>query len=320
MAGFTESAFLKKLANLYSSQQSIQTLSLWLIHHKKHYATIVKVWFRELLKVKESQKLTFMYLANDVIQNSNKKGPEMRKEFAGVLPKAFSSIAIPECDEQTRKSLERILSIWEQRGVYDARLIRECRKGLEIPGKEGAPPVKKQKVEPVVDKKVVAPRAKTPIRQHKLSETEVEVDGKKERHTTLSPRTPAQDAPEPEELIKALLDLENSASSDAAVREKIAGLPPEVSEVNLLSKLEDRASAEKLAVQVNEAVDLLTEYNGRLSLEMEDRKKVSAMLHDFIQAQKDLLAYAEQRLEEYTEKLNKVAAICGAVRSSSEES
>lgn len=35
------------------------------------------------------------------------------------------------------------------------------------------------------------------------------------------------DPPEPEELIKALLSLENSASSDANIRERIANLPPE---------------------------------------------------------------------------------------------
>lgn len=61
--------------------------------------------------------------------------------------------------------------------------------------------------------------------------------------------------------------------------------------------ISDKASAEKLALQVNEAVQLLTEYNRRLSEEMEDRKRVTSMLRDFIQAQKDLLIQAEQRLE-----------------------
>lgn len=36
------------------------------------------------------------------------------------------------------------------------------------------------------------------------------------------------------------MDLESSASSDEAVRERIASLPPEVSEVQLLSKLEGK--------------------------------------------------------------------------------
>lgn len=50
MSGFTENALIRKLQELNSSQQSIQTLSLWLIHHRKHHAAIVKTWYKELLK------------------------------------------------------------------------------------------------------------------------------------------------------------------------------------------------------------------------------------------------------------------------------
>jgi regulator of Ty1 transposition protein 103 len=71
-----------------------------------------------------------MYLANDVIQNSKKKGPEFGKEFGNVLRKAFENMAVPESDEKTRKSIERILQIWEERGVYEPKLIKEFRRGL----------------------------------------------------------------------------------------------------------------------------------------------------------------------------------------------
>jgi regulator of Ty1 transposition protein 103 len=49
MASFTESSFAKKLSDLNNSQQSIQTLSLWLIHHRKHAKSVAKVWI-EVLK------------------------------------------------------------------------------------------------------------------------------------------------------------------------------------------------------------------------------------------------------------------------------
>lgn len=66
-------------------------------------------------------------------------------------------------------------------------------------------------------------------------------DGSVETHVHLSPRTPAGDPPEPEELIKAIQDLEiNIASSDEMVRERIANLPREVSEVSLLSKIKGK--------------------------------------------------------------------------------
>lgn len=48
MSGFTESGLNKRLKELNSSQQSIQTLSLWLIHHRKYAHTVVKIWAKEL--------------------------------------------------------------------------------------------------------------------------------------------------------------------------------------------------------------------------------------------------------------------------------
>lgn len=50
MSGFSEAALEKKLAELNNSQQSIQTLSLWLIHHRKHHVGIVKIWLKEFSK------------------------------------------------------------------------------------------------------------------------------------------------------------------------------------------------------------------------------------------------------------------------------
>ena len=47
-----------------------------------------------ILTAKEpAKKLTLMYLANDVIQNMRKKGPEYSKEFATILKPAFEIVA-----------------------------------------------------------------------------------------------------------------------------------------------------------------------------------------------------------------------------------
>ena len=50
MATFSESTFEGKLKTLSPSQQSIQTLALWLIHHRKHAKHVVKVWAKILPK------------------------------------------------------------------------------------------------------------------------------------------------------------------------------------------------------------------------------------------------------------------------------
>lgn len=100
-----------------------------------------------------------------------------------------------------------------------------------VSGKDSGPPAKKQKTNDNSHKE----------KEKKKSENEVtyEVDGMVETHVHLSPHTPAGDPPEPDELIKAIQDLElNIASSDENVRERIAQLPKEVSEVSLISKIE----------------------------------------------------------------------------------
>lgn len=63
-----------------------------------------------------------MYLANDVIQNSKKKGLELKMEFAKVLPRALQHVS-REKDESFRKSVERIIAVWEERKVFEPDTI-----------------------------------------------------------------------------------------------------------------------------------------------------------------------------------------------------
>lgn len=259
-----------------------------------------------MFKTKETRKLTFLYLANDVIQNSKKKGPEFGTEFGTVLLKAFEHMAEVGLDEKTKGSIVRLLDIWLQREIYSERQISEFKKSLSVKIKDTAEPhAKKSKLDVAVIKS-----SKERKKRPENAVSVLEVDGKVETHIHLSPRTPAGDPPEPEELINAIINLENNAASaDEVVREKIAKLPAEVSEVSYLAKLQDKVSAEELSAKVDAAVELLNNYNDRLNTEMENRKKVAAMLKDFLIAQRELLAQAEKGLEEYQEKLQKVYAV-----------
>ena len=50
MALLNQKAFERKLQNMSSTQDSIQTLSLWMIHHKKHADDMVAIWADQLKK------------------------------------------------------------------------------------------------------------------------------------------------------------------------------------------------------------------------------------------------------------------------------
>ena len=47
-----QKAFERKLQNMNSTQESVQTVSLWIIHHKKQADEIVFVWLEQLKKGK----------------------------------------------------------------------------------------------------------------------------------------------------------------------------------------------------------------------------------------------------------------------------
>lgn len=257
--------------------------------------------------------MTFMFLANDVIQNSKRKGPEYAGEFAKVLGRALAHIReVCSVDKKTIESLERILNIWDDRRVYDEGEIKKFRLALTgsatATTNNGGAERKRRQEEPVAVpvKKSKSKEQQQQQQQHAKSEVVVEVNGTRETHVTLSPHETFGEPPEPEELVRALQEIENSASSDVAVRQKIANLPLEYTEVSMLSKLENKEAALKLAEQVSDAVKLLNDYNNRLCGEMEDRKRLQVMLKDFAQEQRELVSQAESRLEEYGKKLAKV--------------
>lgn len=91
-----------------------------------------------------------MYLANDVIQNSKKKGPEFGKEFETVLTKAFEHMK--GFDEKTKGRLNRLLQIWEERGVYDKTLMAEFKAAFTDTIKDGGTPPPRKKVKVDIEK------------------------------------------------------------------------------------------------------------------------------------------------------------------------
>ncbi|XP_064835844.1 regulation of nuclear pre-mRNA domain-containing protein 1A-like isoform X1 [Oncorhynchus masou masou] len=262
MSAFSEAALEKKLSELSNSQQSVQTLSLWLIHHRKHSKTIVNVWFNELKKAKVSRKLTFLYLANDVIQNSKKKGPEFTQDFAPVIVDAFKHVS-REGEDPCKKQLGRVLSIWQERAVYENNLLDQLSHVL------------------LGEKKA----KKRPYEEIQLDDQDLASQS--------SPAEPPQTA----ELIRALQELENAASGDSALRQRISSLPAEVQDTSLLHRITDREQGERLSRLVEEACMLLADFSGRLAAEIDDRRQLTRTLTLFLHSQRDGLAQNEQKLE-----------------------
>lgn len=110
----------EKLAKLNSSQASIETLSHWCIFHMNKAKQVVETWDRQFHCCPREQRLAFLYLANDILQNSRRKGSEFVGEFWKVLPDALRDV-IENGDEYGRNAALRLIGIWEERKVFGSR-------------------------------------------------------------------------------------------------------------------------------------------------------------------------------------------------------
>ncbi|KAG1338535.1 formin-like protein 7 [Cocos nucifera] len=69
---------------------------------------------------KREQKIPFLYLANDILQNSKRTGTEFVGEFWKVLPTALKDV-IKNGDDHGKNVVSRLVDIWEERRVFGSR-------------------------------------------------------------------------------------------------------------------------------------------------------------------------------------------------------
>lgn len=149
MSGYSESALTSKLCELNGSAPSIQGVSLWLIHHRKHYKNSVQVWYRELAKQGMDRKLTLLYLANDVVQNTRKKFPEVGKEFGSFMVSVFTHLSALDLDRKTVGSIGRLVNIWRERQIFESKVLQEVSSiwAARLESDDIDPPAKKARKE-----------------------------------------------------------------------------------------------------------------------------------------------------------------------------
>ncbi|XP_054807945.1 uncharacterized protein LOC129310115 [Prosopis cineraria] len=131
---FSEQILADKLSKLNSTQQCIETLSHWCIFHRSKAELVVETWNKQFHNSEMVQRVPLLYLANDILQNSKRKGNEFVAEFWKVLPAALKDVS-EKGDDHGKKVVSRLVDIWEQRRVFGsrARNLRDVMLGEEAP-------------------------------------------------------------------------------------------------------------------------------------------------------------------------------------------
>lgn len=118
--GFNSQILEEKLSKLNNSQQSIETLSQWCILHRKKANHIVETWEKYFNNSPNERRIPFLYLANDILQNSRRKGSEFVNEFWKVLAGAMKSV-YANGNSHGKHEVIRLVTIWDERKVFGSR-------------------------------------------------------------------------------------------------------------------------------------------------------------------------------------------------------
>lgn len=146
---FSEQILAEKLSKLNCTQQCIETLSHWCIFHRSKAELVVATWDKQFHSSQLVQKVPLLYLANDILQNSKRKGNEFVTEFWKVLPAALKDV-VENGDDSGKNVVSRLVNIWDERRVFGSRArgVKDVMLGGEVPpplefsGKKRSRPVK----------------------------------------------------------------------------------------------------------------------------------------------------------------------------------
>lgn len=215
-------------------------------------------------------------------------------------------------------SVERLVKIWEERGIYDKNTVLSLRQALNSKSTDN----NLNKDKNSSSSKSTNNNTKRENEDKKENKSSKKLATEKLDNSIINSLMPQisnlvedvsvdlsnYEQVEPDKLIQTLKELENCASADQNVQQKIESLPSEVFDVKKLESVVDKDSIDHWSKIVNDAQSILSSYNSRLAQELVDRKKLSKMLAFFIEGQKRSLSQAEQSLNEYRDKLRKVVA------------
>ncbi|XP_047322084.1 regulation of nuclear pre-mRNA domain-containing protein 1B isoform X1 [Impatiens glandulifera] len=131
---FSEQILADKLSKLNSTQQCIETLSHWCIFHRSKADIVALTWDKQFHSTEMIRKIPLLYLANDILQNSKRKGNEFVNEFWKILPSALKNV-LEKGDDQGKNVISRLVDIWEQRRVFGSHTqsLKDVMLGEELP-------------------------------------------------------------------------------------------------------------------------------------------------------------------------------------------
>lgn len=116
---YTDDAVKAKLSSLNETQESIVSVSQWIMFHRRHADRTCAIWLERMRETTVNKRLTLIYLANEVVQQSKaRRKDDFLVAFSPVIAEATAT-AYKGATNDVQDKIRRTVEVWSQRRIFD---------------------------------------------------------------------------------------------------------------------------------------------------------------------------------------------------------
>ncbi|KAH7723815.1 CRE-CIDS-2 protein [Aphelenchoides avenae] len=123
-----EDAVRKRLSTANASQESVQTISGYILHYKDDVGVIAKCWMDVYKAADDKLRTALIYVMNDAVQKASKKGNGETVTMA-FHPHVINAIGM--ASPAVKKPIARCVEVFQQRSVFPMHIIEEMKAALD---------------------------------------------------------------------------------------------------------------------------------------------------------------------------------------------
>ncbi|KAJ3304060.1 Regulation of nuclear pre-mRNA domain-containing protein 1A [Kappamyces sp. JEL0829] len=217
-----------------------------------------------------SRKIFYLYLCNDVLQESKKKGQDFIMEFQRVLPKVLET-QFKFVSDDVRGKVKRILAVWRERRVYPEDFIVQLEEKAGLRGGHVSPDG--------------SPSLSSPVG---------------------SPALP----PNLKGIANSLNSLTALEASKLGAVTRVNAIRSSLYLTNSFDSVNDKSDLEKGAGEITDALTCIHSFEQIIASEIKARQKIIqdlALITQEQEAQLEILTGQQENMKEKTESLQAVA-------------
>ncbi|KAL8677587.1 MAG: hypothetical protein Q9186_005996 [Xanthomendoza sp. 1 TL-2023] len=276
---YTDDAVKAKLSSLNETQESIVSVSQWIMFHRRHADRTCTIWLERMRETTVNKRLTLIYLANEVVQQSKaRRKDDFLLAFSPVIAEATAT-AYKGATNDVQEKIRRTVEVWSQRRIFE-KPIQEAVEGriMEFDkfrsGKKtgllggsslfsgGASTTSPAELQPLIPLQAAATKASA-------TSTPTLITSNTEYDKLIDPNKPTPTPPVHAARLSALL--KSLSSAETAVAESIK------TRQDLIKGIEDLLGTNRAALEKEQA-QLLTTTERREAIEKKKREIEDAIM------------------------------------------